>query len=93
MEIRGVDGQTGPAAIGQARVNRTTPTPAAQANQQADSVQFSPMAQALEMYRQMPEVRADRVAAARAAIASGTLDTPEHLAVAADRLLEDLLSG
>ena len=59
-----------------------------------DRVEISPQARehALHMPRikALPEVRTELVAAARAAIESGSLDTPQNLEIAIGNLLDEL---
>jgi hypothetical protein len=55
-----------------------------------DQVTISPVAWALDRIHQLPEVRMDRVEAARAAIARNEYDDPQMLDIAVSRLLEDL---
>jgi hypothetical protein len=79
-------------------INRAAGLPADQAEPKAqelngragDRVELSLRARMLDRLRQLPEVRADLVAAVKGAIASGTYETPERIEIAAERLLEDL---
>ncbi len=92
VEIRAVEGQTGPGKINPTSVQKSKADPAAAAQPgQADQVQISPAARYLEQYNRLPPVRADKVAAARQAVSDGTADTDAKLSVAIDRLLDDLL--
>ena len=56
----------------------------------ADRVEVSEVARWLEQMNQLPAVREDKVAAARAAIANGSLDTDENLNTALNRLIDDI---
>ncbi len=55
-----------------------------------DRVEVSDAARWMSELRTMPDVRADKVAAAREAIARGDFDTDERLNVAIERMMEDL---
>ena len=92
MEIRGIH-----SAAGSQQVNPVSGSQASEAVSSAlpaggDNVQISPMAHYLEMYNNMPQVRNDKVSAARQSVAAGTTDTDQKLSIAVDRMLDDLLS-
>jgi negative regulator of flagellin synthesis FlgM len=55
-----------------------------------DQVEISQLGQLLDQVRDLPEIRQDRVAALRQAIADGTYDTPERMDVALSRLLDEI---
>lgn len=55
-----------------------------------DSVTISPQARLREQLQGAPEIRADRVAAIRRQIESGTYDVDRLLQAALDRILDDL---
>lgn len=55
-----------------------------------DSVELSEHAKFMDRLRQLPEVRMDRVEAAREAIENGVYESPEKLDIAVSRMLEDL---
>lgn len=55
-----------------------------------DELQISPEAQLISQAREVPEIRADRVAAIRAEIQNGTYETSEKLDVALERLLDEI---
>jgi negative regulator of flagellin synthesis FlgM len=59
-------------------------------NSPADRVEVSEVARWLEEMNRLPAIREDKVAAARAAIANGTLDTDEKLAIAVGRMIDDI---
>jgi anti-sigma28 factor (negative regulator of flagellin synthesis) len=50
----------------------------------------SEVARWLEEMNRLPAVREDKVAAARAAIANGSLDSDEKLAIAIERMIDDI---
>jgi uncharacterized protein (DUF885 family) len=56
----------------------------------ADTVEISDAARYLGEIQKLPEVRQDKVDAARQSLATGTLDTPEKLDVAVGRLIDDV---
>jgi negative regulator of flagellin synthesis FlgM len=55
-----------------------------------DEVQISSQGEILSRLSDIPEIRQDKVAALRAAIADGTYETDEKLGVALDRLLDEI---
>ena len=55
-----------------------------------DTVEISDAARYLGEIRKLPEIRQEKVAAARDAIAAGTYETPQKLDVTVNRLMEDL---
>lgn len=55
-----------------------------------DELEISQEAQALSQIRDVPDIRADRVAAIRAEIASGAYETPEKIDLALERLLDEI---
>jgi negative regulator of flagellin synthesis FlgM len=57
----------------------------------ADSVEISDAARIRDAVSRVPEIRADKVAAAREMIARGEMDTPERMEIALDRLIDDML--
>ena len=93
MQIHGLGPVHGPQSIqGPQRAQfAKTPEPAAtQANSGVDQLDISPEAQILSQVRDIPEIRADRVAEIRAAIAEGVYETEEKLDIALDRLLDEI---
>lgn len=55
-----------------------------------DQLDISHEADMLSQVNDLPDIRGDRVAEIRAAIASGVYETPEKFDVAVDRLLEEI---
>ena len=55
-----------------------------------DQLDISPEAQLISQSRDVPGIRADRVAAIRAEIQNGTYETDEKLNVALERLLDEI---
>ncbi len=58
----------------------------------ADQLDISQEADMISRVRELPEIRADRVAEIRAAIESGTYETSDKLEVAVGRLLDEFSS-
>jgi anti-sigma28 factor (negative regulator of flagellin synthesis) len=56
----------------------------------ADRVEVSEAARWLEEMNRLPAVREDKVAAARAAIANGTLDSDDNLSIALGRMIDEI---
>ncbi len=57
---------------------------------QPDRAEFSELSKFLDSIKDLPDVRVDKVAAAKLAIERGDLDTDSVLDQTVDRLLEDL---
>lgn len=55
-----------------------------------DQLEISQEAQLISQAREVPEVRADRVAAIKAEIQNGTYETQEKLDIALERLLDEI---
>lgn len=55
-----------------------------------DQLDISHEADMVSQVSDLPDIRSDRVAEIRAAIASGVYETPEKLDVAVDRLLDEI---
>lgn len=77
--------------------SRTPSTPATSATSESsilapvDQLDLSPEAQALgEATNDNSEIRTEKVAALRRAIAEGTYDSPERMSAALDKFLEQL---
>ena len=76
-------------AVGDLASRRTAETSIA-SRPAGDRVEVSEVSRWLEEMNRLPAIREEKVAAARQAIADGTLDTEERLALAVDRLMEDI---
>ena len=59
-------------------------------NQGPDEVSFSQEAELISQTREIPDIRADRVASIRAEIQAGTYETDEKLDIALSRLLDEI---
>ena len=87
----------GPAEFGGAEPVRSLdaaeekPIKRTQATPRPDTVEISEMARFLEKLSRLPDIRQDKVDAAKQQIAEGTYLTPQKLEKAIDNLLEDLL--
>lgn len=55
-----------------------------------DQLDISPEASFVSQARELPDIRADRVASLRAAIATGAYETDDKLNVALDRLFDEI---
>jgi negative regulator of flagellin synthesis FlgM len=65
----------------------TMAPPAAQ-----DEVEISSMARALSLLEGAPDIRMDKVASVRAALANGTYETDDKINATIDRLMSDVLA-
>lgn len=72
------------------RTPPAAPPPSTSRVSGADQLDISPEADMLSRLRGIPDIRADRVAELRAAIASGSYETEEKVGVALDRLLDEI---
>ena len=91
MQIYGPAYLHGPQSINAPHNNRAAqPNSATQTSQPTDELQLSEAGQLASRLAEIPDIRADKVAAARAAIADGTYETPEKLDVALSRLLDEI---
>ncbi|MFM1868014.1 MAG: Anti-sigma-28 factor, FlgM [Planctomycetota bacterium] len=73
-----------------AAARRTDSTTATTNTRASDRVEVSQVARWLEEMNRLPAVRENKVAAARAAIANGTLDSDEKLAIAVSRMIDEI---
>jgi anti-sigma28 factor (negative regulator of flagellin synthesis) len=91
MEIGGTSGVGGPQRIppsglqGKVQGSQTAATNAVQ----GDQVQISDAARLQDAISRLPDIRAAKVANAKAMIANGTLDTPANLDIALNGLIND----
>jgi len=75
---------------GEAAARRTAESAPAAPTRSGDRVEVSEVARWLDEMNRLPAVREEKVAAAKAAIANGTLDSDEKLAIAIGRMIEEL---
>lgn len=73
-----------------ATARRTDSTTTSTNSRSGDRVEVSEVARWLEEMNRLPAVRENKVAAARAAIANGTLDSDEKLAIAVSRMIDEI---
>jgi negative regulator of flagellin synthesis FlgM len=66
------------------------PTSSPQRAADADQLDISREADMVSRARDLPEIRADKVARIKAQIASGAYETPEKLDIALSRLLDEI---
>ncbi len=91
MQIHGPTNVHGPQPIN-APHRAQVPQPSAQRSQLtgADQLDISREADMVSRVREIPDIRADRVAEIRAAIESGEYETDEKLDIAVGRLLDEI---
>jgi len=75
---------------GEAAARRTADSAPAAPTRSGDRVEVSEVARWLDEMNRLPAIREDKVASAKAAIANGSLDTDEKLAIAISRMIEEL---
>jgi negative regulator of flagellin synthesis FlgM len=93
MQIHGPVHVHGPQSINSPhRVRPTQPnsTPT-QSRSGVDQLDISPEAELVSRVRDIPDIRADRVAQIRAQIESGVYETDEKIDIALDRLLDEFV--
>ena len=91
MQIQGPANLHGAHAIqGPHRVKGPTPQQPTDSIHGADQLDISPEADMICRIREMPDIRADRVAEIRSQIASGVYETDEKLDIAVGRLFDEL---
>lgn len=83
------DRLTGPGSVAMRAAAQAAYRAQRQESRGADQVSISPSAKYLAMMKGLPEIREDLVEDAKARIASGELDTPEHLSKALDEMIGD----
>ena len=88
MDIRGMDGLSGPGRVdGVHRVNKIAKASASAGAQAADKVSISPEAGLIAKALAIPEVRQDRILEIQAQLKSGSFETDARLAGALDRFM------
>ena len=81
---------------GAQRINSPHRSPAASAasgvgaTREADQLDISPEASLLSQLRDVPEIRADKVASIRSQIANGTYETDDKLEAALSSLMDEI---
>jgi len=90
MQIHGPSFLHGSQAIsGPHRVAGAKPTAETTYAAPTDQLDISPEANFISQVRDLPDIRADRVAELRAQIAAGTYETEQKLSATLDRLLDE----
>jgi negative regulator of flagellin synthesis FlgM len=93
MQIYGPSGVHGAQSIAAPHSRRVDAPQTTGGVQPQDEVQISPAAQAagyVDQVNSLPDIRQDRVAALRAAIADGSYETPDKLDAALNGLLDEI---
>jgi len=90
MEVQGPGGISGPQRIDLHRVQAQRPPELNPAGQVGDRAEISEAARLLNKLAEVPDIRADRVQELRQLITSGRFETPERIAGAVDKILEEL---
>jgi negative regulator of flagellin synthesis FlgM len=91
MQINGPAHLHGPQSISAPHGTKgVQPSATTEAPREADQLDISPQADLVSRIRDLPDIRADRVASIRAEIESGSYDTDAKLDVALDRLLDEI---
>jgi negative regulator of flagellin synthesis FlgM len=92
MQIHGPSHIHGPQTINPPhRAHASAPTTASESAQPMDQLDISREADLVSRAREVPDIRADRVATIRAQIEAGTYETQHKLDVAVGRLLDELV--
>ncbi len=90
MQIYGPSQLHGAQPINAPHIQRTADTSAVNTPGQVDQVDISPAAQLADQLSGVPDIRADKVATIKAAIANGTYETSDKLDMALSRLLDEI---
>jgi negative regulator of flagellin synthesis FlgM len=91
MQIYGTSHLHGASAINAPHAARgAQPTTAPGSSAINDQLDISDAARLADRVAELPDIRADRVAELRAAIANGTYETHDKLATAVDRLFDEI---
>ena len=72
------------------RAQSAQPAAASKTTTEVDQLDISPEAQLASQIRDIPDIRADRVAEIRAAIEAGVYETEAKLEVAVERLFDEI---
>ncbi len=91
MQINGPTQIHGPQPLSAPhRVRQSQSSPPSAYTSGADQLDISREADLVSRIREIPDIRADRVAEIRTAIENGTYETPDKLDIALDRLLDEI---
>ena len=89
MQIYGPGGVHSAHAVNRPHASRVEAPSIGRTEQPQDTVEISSSANFVDLVHQLPDIREDRVAAIRAAIAEGSYDTDQKLDVALSRMLDE----
>jgi len=90
-QVNGIQGPGDLRPIQPVQPNRAAPIRSQQAPATAnDTVEISQVARLLGKVAEIPEVRAEKIAAVKAQIQAGTYITPEKIDITVERLLREL---
>jgi negative regulator of flagellin synthesis FlgM len=91
MQINGPYHVHGPQSISSPhRAQAAQPRSETAPSRGVDQLDISPEAEFVSRIRDVPDIRADRVAQVRQAIESGRYETPDKLDIAIERLLDEI---
>jgi flagellar biosynthesis anti-sigma factor FlgM len=90
MQIYGPGGVHGAQSITAPHARRVDAPQQTSSVQPQDEVSISSAADFVSQARELPDVRADRVASIRAAITDGTYETPDKLDAALSAMLDEI---
>lgn len=90
MQIYGPSGVHGAQPVSAPHTRRVEGPQQTASAQPQDTLEISSSASFVDQVHQLPDVRSDRVAALRAAIADGTYETPDKLDAALSRMLDEI---
>jgi negative regulator of flagellin synthesis FlgM len=90
MQIYGTSQLHGAQPISAPHSQRTSDVQTSTSAQPTDSVDISPAANLAGQLSDIPDIRQDRVASIRAAIANGTYETADKLSGALSNLLDEI---
>ncbi len=90
MDIQGAGSVPGPDPVRSSRVSSSRSSELPAAGRPEDRAEISELARLKALLQKVPDIRHENVARIRAEIEAGTYETPEKLARAIERLLEEI---
>jgi anti-sigma28 factor (negative regulator of flagellin synthesis) len=90
MEVHGPGGLSGPQRIDLDRIQAQRPAELNTSPAVGDRAEISDVARLLNRLAEVPDIRADLVAQLKDLIHSGRYETPERIAAAVDKIMEEL---
>jgi anti-sigma28 factor (negative regulator of flagellin synthesis) len=90
MEVQGPGGVSGPNRIEPQQVPARDSVGASELTSAGDRVEISEHAKLLEKLSEIPSMRTEKIEELRRLIEAGEFETPERLAGAVDKLMEEL---